>query len=225
MKPSRPTERTRVRRKPDRGSYDRDTINRILDEVLTCHIGFVVDGQPFVVPTVHARAGERLYFHGSPASRMLNTIAEGVPCCVTVTQVDGVILARSARKHSLNYRSVMVLGVATEVTDAEQKISALRCIVEHMVPGRTADVGEASERDLSSTSVLTLPIDEASAKVREGGPSDSADEQTGPIWAGQLPLALTPAAPIPDAPAGEEVAIPDYLERWRTDLGSRPDRE
>jgi nitroimidazol reductase NimA-like FMN-containing flavoprotein (pyridoxamine 5'-phosphate oxidase superfamily) len=222
MTASRPTERTRVRRKPDRGSYDRDTINRILDEALICHIGFVVDGQPYVVPTVHAREGEQLYFHGSPANRMLNTLAEGVACCVTVTQVDGVILARSARKHSLNYRSVMVLGVATEVTDPELKISALRCIVEHMVPGRTADVGEASERDLSSTSVLTLPIHEASAKVREGGPSDSADEHTGHIWAGQLPLALTPSAPIPDTPAGEEVTVPDYLEQWRTGLRSQP---
>jgi len=217
-----PTERTRVRRKSDRGSYDRGTINRILDEVLTCHVGFVTDGQPYVVPTVHARDRERLYFHGSLANRMLNALAKGAPCCVTVTQVDGVILARSARKHSLNYRSVMVLGVATEVIDPEQKIGALRCIVEHMVPGRTADVGEASEHDLASTAVLTLPIDEASAKVREGGPSDSADEHTGHIWAGQLPLALTPSAPIADAPADKEIAVPGYLKQWRTGLRSQP---
>jgi len=147
---------------------------------------------------------------------MLHTLAEGVPCCVTVTQVDGVVLARSARKHSLNYRSVMILGVAQEITDPEEKTAALQSIVEHMVPGRTADVGLATQRDLSSTAVLSLPITEASAKIREGGPSDAAEEHTRHIWAAQLPLSLTPMPPVPDVEPGETIPLPDYLTTWRS---------
>lgn len=215
MDEARPTERTQVRRKPDRGFYEPEVINEILDEVLTCHVGFVIDEQPFVIPTVHARRDERLYFHGSTANRMLRTLAEGMPCCVTVTKVDAVVLARSARKHSLNYRSVMILGVAQEIIDPEEKITALQSIIEHMVPGRTADIGLPTQRDLSSTAVLSLPITEASAKIREGGPSDVVEKHTRHIWAGQLPLSLTPMPLIPDAEPGDTVPIPDYLTRWR----------
>ena len=167
-----PTSRTRVRRLPRRASYDRDVIHALLDEALVCHVGFVDQQQPFVLPTTYARVGDTVYLHGSAASRMLRRLAEGIPVCVTVTLLDGLVFARSAFHHSMNYRSVVILGVASEVTDGGERLQALEAIVEHMAPGRWAAVRAPNERELKATSVLRLPIVEGSAKVRSGGPID-----------------------------------------------------
>src|SRR5206468_8315759 len=203
-----PTPRTRVRRLPSRASYDRTTIHAILDEALVCHLGFVHDGQPFVLPTTYARVDDALYLHGSAASRMLRGLREGIPVCVTVTLLDGLVLARSAFHHSVNYRSVVVLGVATEVTDEAERLSALEAIVEHVMPGRWAAVRSPTSQELRATMVLRLPIVEASAKVRTGGPLDDAEDLGWPCWAGHVPLRLTPLPPIPDGePAGAAPAF------------------
>src|SRR5947208_16052840 len=170
-----PSERTRVRRFPGRACYERATIDAILDEGLVCHVGFVHEGQPFVLPTTYARVGDALYLHGSAASRMLRGLAAGIPVCVTVTLLDGLVFARSAFHHSMNYRSVVILGVATEVTQPGERLRALRAIVEHVTPGRWTAVRPPNERELKATSVLRLPIVEASAKVRSGGPLDDAE--------------------------------------------------
>jgi nitroimidazol reductase NimA-like FMN-containing flavoprotein (pyridoxamine 5'-phosphate oxidase superfamily) len=207
--------RTQVQRKPSRGVYDTEQINAILDEALTCTIGFVEDGQPFVVPTVHGRVGEALFFHGAPTNRTLNALACGVPCCVTAALVDGIVFGRTAKKHSLNYRAVMVLGVAREVTDRDEKIAGLTAIIEHMAPGRMKDIAPPDENELASTSVLALNIDEASAKVRSGDPSDPPSNLGLPAWAGQLPLRLTAETPVPDPALLEGRAAPDYLLDWR----------
>jgi len=193
-----PTERTRLRRLPPRGVFERDAVYRILDEALTCHVGFVVDGQPYVIPTIHARVGDRLVLHGSAASRMLRTIAGGVPVCVTVTLVDGLVLARSAFHHSMNYRSVVVLGTAVAVTDEAERVAALEAIVEHVVPGRSREVRAPNAKELKATAVLALPLVEASAKVRTGGPIDDEEDLILPCWAGIIPLRLMPQAPIAD---------------------------
>src|SRR5213594_206551 len=166
-----PSARTTVRRLPARASYERATIDAILDEAVFCHIGFVAEGQPYVIPTIHARAGDRLYFHGSAASRMLRTLSEGIPVCVTATLIDGLVLARSAFHHSVNYRSVVVLGVASEVV-GDEKLPALRAIAQRLVPGRWNDVRPPNEKELRATSVLQLPLDRVSAKVRVGPPKD-----------------------------------------------------
>jgi uncharacterized protein len=193
-----PTHRTRVRRLPKRASYDRDVIHAILDEALVCHVGFVDDGQPFVIPTIYARVDDAIYLHGSAASRMLRGLAGGIPVCITVTLIDGLVFARSAFHHSMNYRSVVMLGVAAEVTDAAERLRALEAIVEHVTPGRWTAVRTPNERELKATSVLRLPIVEASAKVRSGGPIDDAEDLGWPCWAGHVPLRLVPLAPIPD---------------------------
>jgi nitroimidazol reductase NimA-like FMN-containing flavoprotein (pyridoxamine 5'-phosphate oxidase superfamily) len=208
------TERTRVRRKPGRGSYDRDLVHAILDEALVCHLGFVDDGYPFVIPTIHAREGETIYLHGSPVSRTLGTLADGTACCLTATLVDEIVLARSARNHSLNYRSVMVLGTAREITDETEKGRALRAVVEHMVPGRADEVRGPSEKDLETTKVLSMEIDEASAKVRTGPPADKPDDLALPYWAGQLPLTLEASDPVPVPDLGRDVTVPDHLRDW-----------
>ena len=199
-----PTPRTRVRRLPRRASYDREVIHAILDEALVCHIGFVHEERPFVLPTTYARVGDAIYLHGSAASRMLRGLAEGIPVCVTVTLLDGLVFARSAFHHSMNYRSVVILGVASEVTDAGERLQALEAIVEHMAAGRWAAVRAPNERELKATSVLRLPIVEGSAKVRSGGPIDDAEDLGWPCWAGHVPLRLVPLAPIADGvlPAG-----------------------
>src|SRR5438093_6317808 len=171
-----PTDRTRVRRLPARASYERATIDAILDEGLVCHVGFTVDGQPYVIPTVYARVGDELYIHGSAASRMLRTLEDGVPVCLTVTLLDGLVLARSAFHHSVNYRSVVVLGTATEVTGREEKLAALRAVVEHVVPERWEDVRAPTDQELRATTVLRLPLAEVSAKIRTGFPLDDADD-------------------------------------------------
>lgn len=201
------TPRTTLRRLPKRGSHDPATIEAILDEALVCHVGFAVEGQPYVIPTIHGRSGDRLYLHGSAASRMLKILAGGVPVCVTVTIVDGLVMARSAFHHSMNYRSVVVLGTATLVEDAAEKVEALRVIVEHVAPGRWSEVRPPSDVELKATTVLSLPIAEASAKVRTGPPIDDEEDYALPCWSGVIPLrtvALEPEADArlhPDAPA------------------------
>jgi nitroimidazol reductase NimA-like FMN-containing flavoprotein (pyridoxamine 5'-phosphate oxidase superfamily) len=205
------TDRTRIHRLPERGNYDRATIHAILDEALICHVGFNVEGRPVVIPTIHTRVDEQLYFHGSPAAGLLRTLRGGVDACVTVTLLDGLVLARSAFHHSMNYRSVVVFGKAEEVVDREEKMRVLTALVEHVCRGRSADARGPNETELKKTLVLRLPIDEASAKIRKGPPSDDAEDYALPIWAGVLPLALTPLAPVPD----NTVPVPEYVFAYR----------
>ena len=209
-----PTPRTTLRRLPARGHFDRATVNAILDEALVCHVGFVSEGQPFVIPTIHARAGDQVFVHGSAASRMLKTLQGGVPVCLTATLVDGLVLARSAFHHSMNYRSVVVLGDAQAVTDDREKWDALHAIVEHVAPGRWREVREPSAKELAGTLVLRLPIEEASAKVRTGPPLDDEEDYALECWAGVLPLRLRPGAPLPDPrmPAGRP--LPPSVARY-----------
>jgi uncharacterized protein len=208
------TERTRVFRKPGRGSYDRDVVHAILDEALICHVGFVHDGQPFVIPTIHAREGEILYLHGARGNRTLRALGDGTPCCVTVSLVDELVLARAALHHSLNYRSVMVLGTAREVTDLDEKGRALRAVVEHIAPGRPEEIRGPDESDLRSTKVLSIPIEEASAKVRTGPPLDEEADLELPYWAGQLPLTNGTGEPIPAPDLAGDPPVPQHVRSW-----------
>jgi len=203
-----PTPRTRLARHPERGSYDRDTVYAILDEALICHIGFSVEGQPYVLPTTHARIEDRLYVHGAVSNRMLKSLRSGAPVCVTVTLIDGLVLARSAFHTSMNYRSVVILGNPTEVTDPAHKRSAFNALVEHVMPGRSAQVRSPSEQEILATTVLCLPITEASAKARTGGPIDSEADHALPCWAGVVPLAMRAQAPIPDSRLAAGVTVP-----------------
>jgi uncharacterized protein len=209
-----PTERTRVFRKPGRGSHDRELVHSILDEALICHVGFVQDGQPYVIPTIHAREGEMLYLHGANANRTLKVLDEGVSCCVTVTLVDELILARAALHHSLNYRSAMVLGTAREVTDPAEKERALHAVVEHIAPGRPEEIRGPDETDLRSTKVLSMPIEEASAKVRTGPPLDDDDDLDLPYWAGRLPLTSGTGEPIPAPDLTGDPPVPEHVRSW-----------
>jgi nitroimidazol reductase NimA-like FMN-containing flavoprotein (pyridoxamine 5'-phosphate oxidase superfamily) len=209
-----PTERTKVRRKASRGSYDRELVDRILDEALVCHLGFVEDGQPYVIPTIHARVGSRLYLHGSKASRALGALSDGGQCCVTVTLVDGLVLARSALHHSLNYRSAMIFGAARRVEDPAEKAAALEAVVEHIAPGRSGDARAPSPKELRSTEVVAIELEEASAKLREGGPVDEDADKELPVWAGELPLSLEPGEPLADPDLSPDLALPDYLRNW-----------
>ena len=192
------TERTTVKRLAKRGVYDRETVYAILDEALICHAGFVVDGAPVVIPTIHWRQGDTLYFHGSAASRMLRSLRDGVEACVTVTLLDGLVIARSAFHHSMNYRSAVVFGTAREVTEREEKLRALDALVEHVVKGRSAETRPANEKELRQTMVLALPIEEASAKVRTGGPVDDEEDYALPYWAGVVPVRLAYGEPVAD---------------------------
>lgn len=192
-----PTPRTELHRIPARGSYDRALVHAILDEAWICHLGFVADGQPFVIPTAYVRVGERLFVHGAAASRMLGALARGVPVCVTVTLLDGLVLARSAFHHSMNYRSVMALGVATELTDPDEKRRALDALVDRTAPGRSGVVREPSEKELRATRVLAVPLLEVSAKVRQGGPLDDPEDLARTCFAGHVPLELERGEPIP----------------------------
>ena len=210
-----PTARSQVKRLPKRGHYDRETVYRILDEGFICHVGFVHDGAPVVIPTGYARSGDRLYIHGSAASRMLHTLDEGVPVCVTVTLLDGLVLARSAFHHSMNYRSVVVFGAAKVVTDENEKIEALRLFTEHVVPGRWNRIRRPAAQELKATTVLSLPIEEASAKVRVGPPLDDEEDYALPVWAGVLPLKLTPGEPIADPLLPPETAPSGEVTGWR----------
>ncbi len=204
------TPRTTVRRIPQNAVYDKATIDAILDEAVVCHVGFVVDGAPFVIPTAYARAGDKLYIHGSAASRMVKTLAHGADVCVTVTLLDGLVLARSAFNHSMNYRSVVIFGTATPVEDPTEKLEALRLFSEHIMPGRWRELRDPKPIELQATLVLALPITEASAKVRSGPPEDDPDDMSAPVWAGVLPLALRKGALEADS-AGIEP--PGYLTR------------
>jgi len=193
-----PTPRTQVRRLPKRGTYDKEQVHAILDEGYICHVGFVTDGQPFVIPTGYARFGDQLYIHGSAASRMLRSAGEGVDVCVTVTLVDGFVLARSVFHHSMNYRSVVVLGKARLVTDPEEKRAALRCFTNHILAGRWEEARQPTDQELKATSVLALPLEEVSAKVRTGPPVDDEEDYSMPIWAGVVPIRGQVGEPLPD---------------------------
>jgi nitroimidazol reductase NimA-like FMN-containing flavoprotein (pyridoxamine 5'-phosphate oxidase superfamily) len=210
-----PTARTRVVREPDRAVYDREAVYRILDEGFLCHVGFVVDGQPFVIPTSYGRHDAALYIHGSAASRMLRQVTrDGVPVCITVTLLDGLVLARSVFNHSMNYRSVVILGKATLVDDPQEKLAALRTLSEHILPGRWEDARQPNERELKATSVLRVPIEEFSAKVRVGPAIDDEEDYSFPTWAGVVPLEMVTGKPIDDARllAGKEV--PAYARNY-----------
>jgi nitroimidazol reductase NimA-like FMN-containing flavoprotein (pyridoxamine 5'-phosphate oxidase superfamily) len=210
-----PTERTRVRRVPQRGQYERDTIEAILDETLISHVGFVHDGQPVVIPMLHARLGDRLYLHGSAASRILRALSKGVPVCATATLVDGLVLARSAFHHSVNYRSVVVFGTAALVEPGEETAKALELFTEKLLPGRWDDVRPPTRQELKGTKVLTLPLDEASAKVRTGPPIDEDEDYDLPVWAGVLPLSTEVAEPQPDPRLDPAIETPGYVAGWR----------
>ena len=205
------TEKTRIRRLPERGSYHRQTIDAILDEALICHAGFVVDGQPVVIPTIHARIGDYLYIHGSPASGLLRNLRQGAEACVNVTLVDGLVMARSGFHSSMNYRSVVVFGKAEEVSDPDEKIRVLNALIEHVCRGRSADLRPHSEKELKQTIVLRIPIAEASAKIRTGPPKDEEEDYALPVWAGVVPLAVVAGTPVSD----NDRPIPEYIARYR----------
>jgi uncharacterized protein len=207
-----PTDRTRHRRLPKRGSFDVGLINAVLDEALMCHVGFAVDGRPSVIPTIHARVDDQLYLHGATANHMLRSLADDVEACVTVTIIDGLVLARSAFHHSMDYRSVMVFGRATRVDDLDEKQRALRALVEHVVPGRNADARPPSDAELRATLVLRLPIAEASAKVRTGGPVDDEEDMTLGVWAGVLPCEISFGAPL--AEPDVMMPVPEYVRAY-----------
>jgi uncharacterized protein len=209
---SAPTPRTRIVREPQRAVYDRDAVNQILDEGFLCHVGFVVDGQPFVIPTSYGRDGDVLYIHGSAASRMLRNLDQGVPVCIAVTLLDGLVLARSVFNHSMNYRSVVILATATLVADPDEKIAALNALSEHILPGRWADSRQPNEKELKATSVLRIPISEFSAKVRVGPPVDDEEDMSFPTWAGVIPLQMMTGAAIADDGCQRE--LPGYLQNY-----------
>jgi hypothetical protein len=210
-----PTTRTRVVREPDRAVYDREAVYRILDEGFICHVGFVVDGQPFVIPTSYGRHDATLYLHGSAASRMLRQVTRDcVPVCITVTLLDGLVLARSVFNHSMNYRSVVILGKATLVDDPQEKLAALRTLSEHILPGRWEDARQPNERELKATSVLRVPIEEFSAKVRIGPAIDDEEDYSFPTWAGVVPLEMVTGKPIDDARLLTGKEVPAYARNY-----------
>jgi uncharacterized protein len=205
-----PTDRTTVKRLPARGVYEKDVVHDILDHGLICHIGFVVDGQPFVIPTSYVRIGETIYVHGSPASRMLQALEQGASVCVTITQIDGLVLARSAFHHSMNYRSVVVFGRASLVDDPEQKREVLHALTDHLIRGRWEEIRQPSAQELKRTLMLAIPIEEASAKIRTGPPLDEEEDYRLSMWAGVVPLAVTAGEPVPDPRLGADVPVPLY---------------
>jgi nitroimidazol reductase NimA-like FMN-containing flavoprotein (pyridoxamine 5'-phosphate oxidase superfamily) len=210
-----PNERTRVVREPHRGVYDRETIDKILDEGFVCHVGFSVDGQPYVIPTMYARVGDAIYFHGSAASRMLRGAGAGIPVCVTVTLVDGLVLARSVFNHSMNYRSVVALGRAALVDAQVEKIAALRAFTEKILPGRWNDARQPNEKELKATSILRLPLTEASAKIRSGPVEDDAEDYALGVWAGIVPMRLVAGAPMRDERCDAGIPVPEYAAEYR----------
>lgn len=216
-----PTERTRVVREPHRGSFDRETIYKILDEGFVCHVGFTMDGQPYVIPTMFARVGEAIYFHGSAASRMLRGLSGGLAVCVTVTLIDGLVLARSVFNHSMNYRSVVALGTATLVSEAEEKIVALRAFTEKILPGRWDDARQPNEKELKATSILRLALSEVSAKMRTGDVQDDEEDYALPVWAGVLPIRLAASEPIRDGRCDAKLAVPAAVANFDKRLGAR----
>lgn len=204
-----------VRRLPERGVYDREEIAAVLDAAPICHIGFEVDGQPYVIPTIHARLGDRVVFHGSAASRMLRTLDRGVPMCLTATLVDGLVLARSLFEHSMNYRSAVVLGIAREVVDPEEKLAGLRAVTEHVLAGRWDQARRPDDQELRATSLLALPLDAASAKIRTGPPKDKPEDLDLEVWAGVVPLSLVPGEPVPDPSLPPSVPVPPNVAGYR----------
>lgn len=208
------TERTKLKRLPKRGHFDRETVYGILDEGFICHVGFAPEGQPFVIPTGYARDGDTLYIHGSAASRMLRTLSTGVDVCVTVTIIDGLVLARSAFHHSMNYRSVVIFGRATLIEEQEEKMKALLALSEHIVPGRWAEVREPTEQEMKATTVLSLPLVEASAKIRTGPPLDDEEDYEMSVWAGVIPLRLMAGEPVADPRLIDGVEVPVYAREY-----------
>ncbi len=211
-----PSSRARVRRLPERARYDRGAIDAVLDAALVAHLGLVSEDQPFVIPTLHARVGDEVYVHGSAASRTLRALAGGIGACLTVTLLDGIVLARSVFEHSLNYRSVVVLGIAAPVVDADEKLRALEAFTEKLLPGRWSEARPPTTKELKATSVLRLPLDEASAKIRDGGPDDGDTPDADlDVWAGQVPLVVRALAPVPDATLRAGIPIPPGLDPYR----------
>ncbi|MGE5112121.1 MAG: pyridoxamine 5'-phosphate oxidase family protein [Acidobacteriaceae bacterium] len=214
------TERSQLRRLPARGSHELATIYRILDAGFLAHVGFSVDGQPFVIPTLYGREDDSLYLHGSAASRMLRTLATGAPACVTVTLVDGLVLARSAFHHSINYRSVVAFGTCRSITGEPEKMHALNTISEHLIRGRWDEVRIPNEKELKATSVLQFTMEEASAKIRTGAPVDEEEDYSLPVWAGVVPLTITAGVPIADSRLPEAISAPKYVQNFRVpDIG------
>jgi len=210
-----PSPRTRIRRVHENARYDRDTVDAILDAGLVCHLGFVHEGQPFVIPTLHARVVDEVLVHGSAASRMLRTLRDGFDACLTVTLLDGIVLARSVFEHSVNYRSAVVLGRATTVASPEDKLAPLESFTEKLLPGRWADARQPTAKELKATTVLRLPLDEASAKVRTGPPDDGATPDAElDIWAGVIPLTVQARPPEADPTLRPGIALPHYAERY-----------
>src|SRR5271167_2371466 len=208
------TERTTVRRKPDRGSFDRELIYKILDEAFVCHLGFVVDGQPFVVPTNYVRVGDKLFLHGSTASRLMKTLGSGAPFCLSVTLLDGIVFSPTATGHSVNYRSVVVMGKAELIEDPAAKLAAMRDFVEYVLKGRWDAVRQPSEQELKATMVLAVPLVEASAKVRTGFAVDDDKEYEGTAWTGVLPFKWTPGEPVRDPRGDAAIPVPERIHRY-----------
>jgi uncharacterized protein len=209
-----PTDRTKVRRKPDRGTFDRETIYNILDQAFVCHVGFIVEGMPFVVPTNYVRVGDKLFLHGSTASRLMKTLGSGAPFCLSVTLLDGIVFSPTATGHSVNYRSVVVMGKAERIEDAAAKMAAMRDFVEYVLRGRWATVRSPSEQELKATMVLAVPLVEASAKVRTGFAVDDDKEYAGGAWTGVLPFKWTPGEPLGDPRGDAAIPVPDRIKRY-----------
>jgi uncharacterized protein len=209
------TERTKLKRIPKRGNFERKTIYKILDEAFVCHVGFAVENQPFVIPTSFARIGNSLMIHGSAASRMMRNLSDGIEVCVTVTLIDGLVLARSAFHHSMNYRSVIVLGKAKLISDEQEKFEALKAFTEHIIPNRWEEIRPPNAKELKRTTVLSLPITEASAKIRVGNPVDDEEDYAMNVWAGVLPLNLRSGKPIADERLKEGIEIPPHVLNYQ----------
>jgi nitroimidazol reductase NimA-like FMN-containing flavoprotein (pyridoxamine 5'-phosphate oxidase superfamily) len=209
-----PTERTTLKRLPKRGNFEREAVNKILDEGFVCHVGFVVEGRPVVIPTGYGRSGDKLYIHGSAASRMLRALSEGIDVCVTVTLLDALVLARSAFHHSLNYRSVVVFGRARIVEDEDEKMEALRVFTDHVMRGRWEESRQPNQKELRATTVLSLSLVEASAKIRTGPPIDDEEDMTRDVWAGELPLRVTTGEAVPDPQLQEGIELPQYIRGY-----------
>jgi hypothetical protein len=209
-----PTDRTKVRRKPDRANYDREFIYSILDQAFVCSVGFIVDGMPFVVPTNYVRVGDKLFLHGSPASRLMKTLSSGAPFCLSVTLLDGIVFAPTAMGHSVNYRSVVVIGKAEVIKDPSAKLQAMRDFVEYVIRGRWQTVRPPTEQEIAATMVLAVPLVEASAKVRTGFAVDHEKEYDGPAWTGVLPFKWTPGEPQPDPRGNPGIAVPHNIQHY-----------